>query len=124
MSQVLISSNVVSVRFTRTEKLAGLIDDVDVRLHHITSASVVEDGLAAARGVRAPGLGVPGRRKIGTWRRRGGQGPTLVDVRRGQPALRLELHGHRYAQLLIGAPDAASLCEQVAASRAASDRPI
>ncbi|MEQ1699514.1 MAG: hypothetical protein ABMA25_05350 [Ilumatobacteraceae bacterium] len=115
MNKISISSDGLSVRFTRTEKLAGLVGDVHVPLHQINSVSVVDDGLAAARGLRAPGLGVPGRRKIGTWRRRG-QGRTLVDVRRGQPALSLELNDHHYARLLIGAPDAASLTDRINSS--------
>lgn len=115
MSVISISSDVLSIRFTRAEKLAGLVRDVDVPLRQVTSVASVPDGLSAARGVRAPGLGVPGRRKIGTWRRRD-HGRTLVDVRRGRPALRVGLHDHHYAQLLIGTPDAASLADRLSNS--------
>ena len=65
------------------------------------------DGLAAARGLRAPGLGLPGRRKIGTWRRIGER--SLVSVRRGQPALRIALEGQRYDTLVSGTDEPAAL---------------
>ncbi|SFU03495.1 Pyridine nucleotide-disulphide oxidoreductase [Geodermatophilus amargosae] len=78
----------------------------------ITSAEAVSDGLAAARGLRAPGLAIPGRRKIGTWRGRGAR--RFVDVRRGQPALRLRLQGQHYDELLIGHDDAAALAARLA----------
>ena len=52
------------------------------------------------------GLAVPGRR-LGTWRSRGRT--RLVDVRRGQPALRVQLSGQRYDELLVGSDDAQEL---------------
>lgn len=68
---------------------------------------VVPDGLAAVRGVRAPGLALPGRRKLGTWRGRGAT--RLVDVRAGEPALRVRLSGHRYDELLLSTSEAGAL---------------
>lgn len=95
------------LRLTRGEKIAGLLRDVVVPLSAVREVEVVADALAAARGLRAPGLGLPGRRKIGTWRRRGER--TLVSVRRGQPAVRIRLRGQRYDTLLVGSDDAAAL---------------
>ncbi len=95
----------VRVRFTRREKLAGLIRDIDVPRSAVTDVTVEPDGLAAVRGLRAPGLALPGRRKIGTWRQRGRR--TAVSVSAGQPAVRIRLEGTRYHELLIGDTDAA-----------------
>jgi hypothetical protein len=100
----------LSLRFTRFEKVLGLVRDQDIPLSAVTSARVEPSGLAAVRGLRAPGLGMPGLRMVGTWR---GRGRTLVSVRRGEPALMVELTGLRYERLVIGSPDAAALVEQL-----------
>jgi hypothetical protein len=112
MTHVTITPTTVVVRFTRGEKIAGLIADQAVDRRHITSVTVVPDGLAATRGLRAPGLGLPGVRKIGTWRGRGQR--TLVSVRRGEPALAIDLSGGRYTRLLLGSPDAQAWADALA----------
>ncbi|WP_199422901.1 hypothetical protein [Actinotalea solisilvae] len=104
----------VSVRFTRREKIAGLLRDQELPTAAVVRAEVVPDGLAALHGVRAPGLGLPGLRSIGTWRSR--SGTTLASVRAGRPALRVVLTGERWAEMLldVDAP------EQAAAALAAA----
>jgi len=104
MTTVTIANGTLQVRFTTLEKIAGLIGDVDVPLSAIRDVEVHADGLAAARGIRAPGLGLPGMRKIGTWRAPGRN--TLVSVRRDQPAVRIELAGHKRDALVLGMDDA------------------
>ncbi len=99
MTRVAIGPNSMAVTFTRAEKVAGLLRDQEVPLAAVRSVEVVPDGISAARGLRAPGLGIPGYRKIGTWRGRGGR--TLVVARPGRPALRITLDGQRYARLLL-----------------------
>jgi hypothetical protein len=111
MTTINLTADRLAVRFARWEKLAGLVRDVDVPLDRVRSVALAPDGLAAARGVRAPGLGIPGRRKIGTWRRPGAK--TLVSVRRTQPAVQLDLDGTRYDRMLIGVDDAAALTERI-----------
>lgn len=96
------------VTFSTYEKVAGLLRDISVPRASVVSATVEPDGIRAAKGLRAPGLGVPGRRKIGTWRRRADVGTvrTAVCVRAGQPAVRIELRGTSWDQLLVGHDDA------------------
>ena len=89
----------LTISFTTAEKIAGLLRDQRVPLTAIRTVEVVPDGLQAARGLRAPGLAVPGRRKIGTWRSRAGR--SLVAVRGHGPAVRLTLAGQRYTSVLI-----------------------
>jgi hypothetical protein len=72
---------------------------------------VVPNGLAAPTGIRAPGLGLPGRLKLGTWRARGAT--SLVAVRRGQPAVRVGLVGQRYDYLVLGVDDAERLAGEL-----------
>jgi len=107
MTTVHLTDTVLAVRFSRSEKLAGLLRDFDVSLSAVRAACVEPDGMAAATGMRAPGLGVPGLAKIGIWRRGGRR--TVVVVRRGRPALHVELSGHRLTALLLGADDAVPL---------------
>ena len=102
-----VVGDALEVRFTRVEKISGLLRDVRVPLAAIRRVEVVPDALAATRGLRAPGLGVPGVRKIGTWRSRDGK--ALVSVRRGQPAVRVELTGQPWSSLLIGTDDTSAL---------------
>ena len=111
MSTIVITEDSLTVRPTALDRVAGLIRAQVVDRSAITDVDVVEDGLSAARGLRAPGLAVPGRRKVGTWR---GRGVTrFVDVRRGQPALRIRLRGHRYDELLVGDDAAATLAQRL-----------
>jgi hypothetical protein len=76
---------------------------------------VVPDAVSATRGLRAPGLALPGVRKVGTWRRPGEK--MLVCVRRGEPAVRVRLEGQRWDTLLIGTDDAAALAAELSGAR-------
>ena len=105
MATVQLTTDSLTVHLSRAEKLAGLLRDLTVPLDAVSHVEVVPDGVAAVRGLRAPGLGLPWRR-IGTWRRRGER--ALVSVRRGEPALRLRLTGARFDTVLVGLPDAAA----------------
>lgn len=93
-------------------KIGGLVGDQRIPRTAVTSAAVVEDGYGATSGMRAPGLGIPGRRKLGTWRSRARR--HLVDVRRGEPAVRIELAGQRYDTLVIGTSAASSVATELA----------
>lgn len=101
----------VRVRLTPAEKLLGFLRDLEVPRSAITTVDAVPAGLAEVRGLRAPGLGVPGVRAVGTWRRRGEK--TYVAVRRAQPAVRLHLTGQRFDTVLIGTDDAVELAARL-----------
>ncbi|TFV64655.1 UNVERIFIED_ORG: hypothetical protein E4P37_12840 [Bacillus sp. AZ43] len=111
MATIETAPGVLRIRLTRTEKLFGLLRDLEVPLSAITRVEAAPSGLRALRGLRAPGLGLPGVRAIGTWRRRGET--SYVSVRRGQPAIRVELTGQRYDTLLVGTDDAAALVDRL-----------
>lgn len=114
MATISLNPRTLSVRFTRLEKVSGLLRDIEVPLARVRSVAVEDDGLLAARGLRAPGLALPGRRKIGTWRRPGQR--TAVSVRAGEPAMRITLGDDRYSALLIGTPAAAQLADELRAA--------
>ena len=109
MATVQLTPTTVTVRFTRAEKIWGLLRDVELPRTAVRHVEVVPDPVSAPRGLRAPGLALPGRRKIGTWRHRGEK--SLVSVRRGQPAVRLRLEGAAYDTVLVGSDDAAALAD-------------
>jgi hypothetical protein len=112
MATIDISADTVRVSLSRFEKFFGLLGDLEVPRGAVTSAEAVPSGLAALRGLRAPGLGLPGVRAIGTWRARGEK--SYVSVRRNEPALRLRLTGCRYDTVLIGTDAAADLAVRLA----------
>ena len=103
MATVEITQGTVQLRFSLVEKVLGLVRNQDVPLSAVTTARVEPHGLGAVRGLRA-------LRMVGTWR---GRGRTLVSVRRGEPAVVVELTGHRYERLVIGSRDAAAVVEQL-----------
>ncbi|WP_422741723.1 hypothetical protein ACN27B_25480 [Micromonospora sp. WMMD754] len=111
MATVHLTADRIHVRLTAAEKVWALRGDLSFPRSAVRTATVVPDGLHATRGLRAPGLGVPGLRKVGTWR--GAAGRQFVSVRTGQPAVRITLTDQRYDALLIGADDAAALAEAV-----------
>ncbi|NEK86713.1 hypothetical protein GCU60_13255 [Blastococcus saxobsidens] len=116
MATLQLTDSRLRVRLTLGERIAGLLlRDVDVPLDSVREVEVLPDGLRATRGIRAPGLALPGIRKIGTWRRRGER--TMVSVRRGQPAVRIRLEGQPFDALLVGADDAAAVAATLSAAR-------
>jgi pimeloyl-ACP methyl ester carboxylesterase len=125
MAEIVVAGSGLQVRLTRGEQVAGLRSWVTVPLSEVRAVRVVPDGLLAARGLRAPGLGVPGVRKIGTWRSRSGR--TFVSVRREEPAVLVRLRRDAaWHALLIGSPQAADVAARVAAMLAPElrDEPV
>lgn len=115
MSRAHVGPGTLQIRFSRGQKLAGLRCDVDVSLADV-QAVVVPVGLATTRGMRGPGLGLPGRSMIGTWRRRGAR-KTIVSVRRHRPALRVDLARGACGQLLLAVEDPDAVAQAIAKSR-------
>lgn len=112
MSTIRIDPATVTIELTTWEHAFALRGDVTVPRQEIASAEVVPDALAAARGLRAPGLGAPGIRKVGTWRTRGSR--TLVSVRRNQPAVHIRLRpASAWDALLVGCDDAPAIVAQL-----------
>jgi hypothetical protein len=112
MPTITLTDELVSLRFTAGERIAGLVRDLDIPVRHVTSAVAVPDGFEAVRGLRAPGLGVPGRRKIGTWRGRGNR--SLVAVRAHRSALVLDLEGHHYQRVVVTDEQATAHAQELA----------
>ena len=71
MSSIDVSETSLTIHLSPVERVFGVLRDQVVPRSAVTGVEVVPDGLSAVRGIRAPGLGLPGRRMIGTWRGRG-----------------------------------------------------
>jgi hypothetical protein len=108
---VVITPEALEIRLSPLQKVGAARGDLSFPLASITQVEVLTDGIAAVRGVRAPGLGLPGARMLGTWRGRFGK--EFVDVRRGEGAVRVTLAGQGYDFLLLGAADPAALARQI-----------
>ena len=116
MASIEITPETLTVRFSTSERVLGLVRDITVPRSAVGDVTVEADALAAVRGLRAPGLGLPGLRKVGTWRGFGGAPRrTAVSVGKGQPAVRIALLGQRWDELVIGADDATELAARLGA---------
>jgi hypothetical protein len=114
MSTVTITSGELLVELSPAEKVAGLRGDLRFPLSAVTAVEVVPDALSAAHGLRAPGLALPGIRKIGTWR--GREGSEFVLAARGEAGVRVRLRDQRLASVLLGTPDAEELATRLRAA--------
>ena len=84
-----------------------------VRLSAARSARVVQHPFEELRGIRAPGLRVPGSIALGTWRSR--RGRDFVAVYRGRPAVIVELDGARHRRLVVSVADPAAVVVAISA---------
>jgi len=112
-----VADGVLRVRLSRFDRIFGLLGDLAVPVEAVTSAEVVDDGLRAVPGWRAPGLAWPGRVKVGTWRSRGTR--WYVVARRGSPALVVCLDDDRWAGAVLTCHDARELAARLGRSATA-----
>src|SRR5215213_5623188 len=113
MASIELTGDELIVRLTSPEKLAALHGDVHVAGRWIQAVAVERQPLDALQGLRAPGLSIPGRTKIGTWRRFRHRG--FVVARRNVPAVRVRLTGGPYDDLLVSTPDAEATAAEIRA---------
>jgi hypothetical protein len=111
MAEIRITDDQLHLELTAREKLAGLHGDIRVPVTSVQDVRVEPDALAAVRGLRAPGLAIPGRTKIGTWRGRGSR--RFVVARRGVPAVHVTLRGVKPDELLVSLEDAEAVARSV-----------
>jgi len=114
MAEIHVTDDRIEIRLTRVERVAGLLTHQDLPLRQVTSVHVEPRPDEGITGWRAPGLAIPGRTRIGTWRARGRR--VFVCVRSGVPAVRIEATGAgTYDAFLVSHPDAAAVRELIAA---------
>ncbi|GAB2646269.1 alpha/beta hydrolase [Prescottella soli] len=115
MAEMTVTASALTIMLSRGEKVAGLRGDITIPLGYVRDVDVVADAFANIRGMRAPGLAVPGRVRIGTWR--GGGLRTFAVAHRGVPALRVHTVGTAagadFDRLIVTTPDATAVAQRV-----------
>jgi len=119
MASITLERDQLIVHLTIPEKLASLHRDVRVPSRAIQDVAVEPRPLAAVRGLRAPGLSIPGRTKIGVWRKFRHRG--FVVARRDMPAVRFRLVGAAYDDLMVSVPDPEATADAIRQRRMADD---
>jgi len=104
MANLTVNDHEVVVELTTGEKVGALRGDLHIPRSAVTGAELVDAPLSATRGIRSPGLALPGRIKAGTWRSPR-HGREFVAVERGRRAVRLRLQGQKYASVMVSADD-------------------
>lgn len=104
MAHITVSDSEVHIGLSAWESFFGLMRSRTIERAAITDVRLEADPLRATEGIRAPGLGVPGRIKVGTWR--GKKRTTFVSVRRAVPAVRIETVGLDRDSFLVSVPNA------------------
>jgi uncharacterized protein len=113
VASLTLSSDTLTLTFGTEDKILGLVNDVVVPIASITSIAVTDDPFAAAKGVRSPGLALPSRVRVGTWRARGSK--LLVAARNNERAIVLGLRGEAYTGLVVGTDTAHELATELLA---------
>lgn len=107
MAHITLSDEEIRIELSLWEKVFGLMASRTIPRSAVTEVALEAEPLRTTRGMRAPGLGVPGSVKIGTWR---GKGRTMfVSIRRSVPAVRIETVGLDRDAFLVSVPNATSV---------------
>jgi alpha-beta hydrolase superfamily lysophospholipase len=100
------------VALTGGEKWAALRrSDLTIPWSQIQHVEVVAEPYRLVQGLRALGLAVPWRTRIGTWRARGRR--IFAVTRRHEPGIRLDLQGHDFSQVLLSLPAPDDVAERL-----------
>jgi hypothetical protein len=105
----------LAVRLAPWERLVCLRrTDVEVPAGGVVRAFRVEDPWHVLRGVRMPGLGLPGVAALGTWvwRSAHGSGRDFVAVRGHGPGVVLDLTGCAFDRLVLSVDDPSEITSQ------------
>lgn len=111
MAKIQRTGAYLDIVLTPLEKLAALHRDIRVPLSSVTAVTVIERPLDEVKGFRAPGLHIPSRIKIGTWRASGRR--TFAVARARQTAVRIDLGDGRYDTLIVSIAGAAAVAEDI-----------
>ncbi len=122
MAEIELAADELRVVLTGGEKWAALRrSDLTIPWSQIQTVEVVAEPYRLVHGLRAPGLAVPWRTRIGTWRAKGRK--IFAVTTRHTPGIRLELQGHDFAQVLLSLPAPDDLAERLRARLDASRSP-
>lgn len=110
MATISITPSTLIVSLSRFERFFGLLPSLEIPLSNVRGATH-DDGIWRDIGVRAPGLALPGRALIGTFRKR--KFKDYVVWRKEPQLVVIQLAGERWDRLVIGVSDAESIARQI-----------
>ena len=111
MASIRVSDDHLHLRLTLKEKIAGLLRNTSVPLTAVEEVRLVENPFGAVRGIRAPGLSIPRRTRVGTWRGRARR--SLVVARRREPGLLISLAHPKLTEIIVSLPDAEEVLKEI-----------
>ncbi|MBQ1021673.1 hypothetical protein KBX71_27865 [Micromonospora sp. D93] len=121
MASVVVTNDVIDIRFTGWERLWTGRDQLVLRLAAVRRVDLVNDPLRLARGARR-GYVVSGFTKIGVWGLFGGP-RQLVAVRRAESGVHLVLDrpagGGEFDEVVLSSPTAPGIVATIKRSMAA-----
>ncbi|MCW2135189.1 alpha/beta hydrolase [Arthrobacter sp. VKM Ac-2550] len=111
MARLVVGDGAVRVELSKGEKIAGLLPDLNMPATAVEDVQVLKDGFTGVTGMRAPGLALPGRVRMGTWR--GSRGNTFAVVHQGKPAVQLTLKDQKYRRVVVEVANVEDAARQV-----------
>jgi hypothetical protein len=103
MAKLIIDDHEVTVSLSAVEKFEALHGDVTVPRSAVAQVRTVPDGMAEVHGLRAPGTGLLGVVKVGTWR--SCKDTTFAVCHGRRPAIVLDLVGVPYSRIVVTLDD-------------------
>ncbi|MET0865815.1 MAG: alpha/beta fold hydrolase [Nakamurella sp.] len=115
MAAVTVAGDELQIELSTGEKWAALRNaDLHIPLTDVIGVERVAEPFRLVHGLRAPGLAVPWRTRIGTWRSSGRK--IFAVTRAALPGIRILLRGNDFNEVLVSLPDPAAVAAVIAAS--------
>lgn len=110
MAKITVTPQALVVSLSQYERVAGLLPNLEIPLAHVRGATH-DDGIRRDLGMRAPGLAVPRRTLIGTFRK--WKHKDYVVWRNEPEIMVVQLVDERWDRLVIGVHDAESRVQEI-----------
>ena len=119
MASIISTRDHLHIALGTGEKWAALHwSDLLIPWSDVDGVQEVAEPFRLVRGLRAPGLALPWRTKIGTWRQHGRK--IFAVTSSGVAGVRILLHGNEFEEILLSRPDPAATAELIRAGKTAA----
>jgi hypothetical protein len=112
VAEIRCDDTTLTVALSPIEMLGAMHRSLTIPLEHIVSVRVSSAPRRELRGIRAPGTGLPGVIRLGTWRGRNGK--DFAAVYRNRPVLVVDLADEAFQRLVVTVADADAICHRIA----------